>query len=89
MSVLAWWLLPILATLGAILWLCWQSRTGAGEPGQTRSTKELDRMRKAMEKPLPAKASSALPKALDEPVDPAAAADSSTVPSDTANPSSQ
>ncbi len=53
MGVLVWWLLPLLATLVAITWLWWQGRTGAGEPGQTRSTKELDRMRKAMEKPLP------------------------------------
>ena len=56
MNVLLWWLLPILATLCAIAWLWWQGRTGAEEPGQVRSTKELERMRKAMEKPLPRKA---------------------------------
>lgn len=55
MGVLAWWLLPLLATVGAIVWLWWQGRTGAGEPGQMRSSKELDRMRRAIEKPLPQK----------------------------------
>ncbi len=53
MGVLVWWLLPLLATVVAIAWLWWQGRTGASQPGQVRSTKELDRMRKAIEKPLP------------------------------------
>ena len=55
MGVLVWWLLPLLATIVAIVWLWWKGRTGAGEPGQVRSTKELERMRKAIEKPLPQK----------------------------------
>jgi len=54
-GVLVWWLLPLLATIVAIVWLWWKGRTGAGEPGQVRSTKELERMRKAIEKPLPQK----------------------------------
>lgn len=54
-GVLVWWLLPLLATVAAIVWLWWQGHTGAGEPGQMRSTKELERMRRAMEKPLPQK----------------------------------
>lgn len=53
MGVLVWWLLPLLATGAAIAWLWWKGRTGAGEPGHVHSTKELDRMRKAIEKPLP------------------------------------
>ena len=56
MGVLVWWLLPLLATVVAIVWLWWQGRTGAGQPGQVRSTKELDRMRRAIEKPLPRRA---------------------------------
>ena len=52
MDVLVWWLLPLLATIVAIVWLWWKGRTGAGEPGQVRSTKELERMRKAIEKYL-------------------------------------
>ena len=55
MGVLVWWLLLLLATVAAIVWLWWQGRTGAGEPGQMRSTKELERMRRAMEKLLAAK----------------------------------
>jgi hypothetical protein len=53
MAVLMWWLIPIAATVLAIVWLWWQSYTGADQTGKVRSYKELDKMRQAMEKPLP------------------------------------
>jgi hypothetical protein len=52
-GVLVWWLLPLLATVAAIAWLWWKGRTGAGEPGHVHSASELERMRRAIEKPLP------------------------------------
>jgi hypothetical protein len=54
MAVLMWWLIPIAATLLAVAWLWWQSYTGADETGKVHSYKELDKMRQAMAKPLPA-----------------------------------
>ncbi|NQU37699.1 MAG: hypothetical protein HQ526_08925 [Actinobacteria bacterium] len=53
MSVLAWWLIPILATSVAIVWVWWRSREGASETGRVTSAKELEKMARALEKPLP------------------------------------
>gem|GEM_PF-1184678 len=53
MSVLVWWLIPILATSCAIAWVWWRSREGASQAGRVTSPKELQKMARALEKPLP------------------------------------
>ena len=55
MSVLFWWLIPILATSVAIVWVWWRSREGASQAGKVTSAKELDKMARALNKPLPAR----------------------------------
>jgi hypothetical protein len=54
-SVLFWWLIPILATALAIVWVWWRSREGASQAGKVTSAKELDKMARALNKPLPAR----------------------------------
>ncbi len=56
MSVLIWWLIPIAATATAIVWVWWRSREGASEAGKVTSPKELNKMARALDRPIPGRA---------------------------------
>ena len=51
-----WWLIPILATACAIVWVWWRTRDGASQEGRVTSAKELEKMSRALNKPLPERA---------------------------------
>ena len=52
MSALAWWLIPIVATVLAITWAAWRARPE--RPTEAHDGMEsLKRMQSAMERPLP------------------------------------
>jgi hypothetical protein len=50
MSAIAWWLIPLLATLAAIVWVSWRSRPRP--PEDTHEAIEArEKFRRAMEEP--------------------------------------
>lgn len=51
MSAIAWWVIPIVATLGAIIWVSWASRRGPA--GGSDSPETYERFRVAMTKNPP------------------------------------
>ncbi|MCX6418868.1 MAG: hypothetical protein NTU50_05490 [Actinobacteria bacterium] len=48
MSALAWWFIPILATIGAVVWYTWRGQDRPGDPRHTvaQQKKFNDAMRK-------------------------------------------
>ncbi|MEI6623126.1 MAG: hypothetical protein WCP28_14590 [Actinomycetes bacterium] len=52
MTVMLWWVPPLLATLIAIGWVSWRARSSERHPDDTRTPKELDKMARALSKPV-------------------------------------
>jgi hypothetical protein len=67
MQVLAWLLIPLVATVLGVVWLVWRSREPKpADPEQ--GMEDLARFREAMEKPLPTLDRGAAPRADDDEV---------------------
>lgn len=54
MTVLLWWAIPILSTLGTIAWFAFRNRAATPEQ-QRQGIAEMEAMRSALAKPLPRK----------------------------------
>lgn len=52
MSALAWWLIPVVATVLAITWAAWRARPERPTEAQD-GMESLRRMQSAMERPMP------------------------------------
>lgn len=61
MSVLLWWLPPLIATLVAAAWVWWTSRAGTTQQGRVTSPKQLRKLQVALDKELPGQKSLNLP----------------------------
>ncbi len=60
MSALAWWLIPLGATFGALMWVGWRSRTRP--PADVHhAMAERERFREAMERVSPTPPGTSLP----------------------------
>lgn len=54
MSVLWWWVPPLVATLLALAWQSWRAHFKPSDPHGERTAKELKKMKRALDKPMPA-----------------------------------
>ena len=54
MSVFLWWAIPVVATVGALVYASRRSRLATPEQ-QQRGVAEMERFREAMQRPLPPK----------------------------------
>lgn len=48
-----WWIPPVIATLAAIAWVSVRAQRAEHHPDDRRTDLELERMEKALAKPLP------------------------------------
>lgn len=53
MSALAWWLIPLAATIVAVAWAAWRSRPRRPADAHV-AMQDMARFRQAMERPMPA-----------------------------------